>query len=501
MWRSATCWRLAGCGALLALTLMLPGAVFAQGIALSGVGPVNRAMGGAATAAPIDASGALYTNPASISGLDCSQMDIGLELLLPTENLSSSVFVPQRTIAGSTGGEPGVTPIPTMALVHKCQDSPWTLGLGMFGIAGFRSNYPASTTNPVLLPQPHLPGQFGGMGRVNSQAQFFQIVPTASYAITDKLSVGFAPTVTAATFSLDPLCLVPPDADEGRGALRYPSGCGTRTNWGGGFQVGAYYITDSAWHWGFTFKSPQWFEPIRINTEDELGLPRRRVIRFDYPMIVSLGTAYSGIENWLFACDVRYFDYAHAAGFGDPAGFAPDGRVTGLGWKSIVSVHLGAQYQATERWYVRLGYRVQRQPHRQRRVVLQRRFAADHPAHSLDRAFVLPDGQPDSFAGLSARLREPGHRPDGIARHRPAARHFGHQQRIRRCRGRRSYPAVLSAIAQPRKTSSACSSSSAGNGHHVLRRELLADLHEAVLVLQKGADDVGIEVTSRSRRG
>ena len=35
----------------------LPGALAAQGIALSGVGPVNRAMGGAATAAPIDAAG------------------------------------------------------------------------------------------------------------------------------------------------------------------------------------------------------------------------------------------------------------------------------------------------------------------------------------------------------------------------------------------------------------------------------------------------------------
>jgi long-chain fatty acid transport protein len=183
----------------------------------------------------------------------------------------------------------------------------------------------------------------------------------ASYAITDKLSVGFAPTITMATFIADPLFLVAPDNAAGTG-YNYPSGCGTRSNWGGGFQVGAYYITDNCWHFGFTFKSPQWFEPIRINTQDELGFPREEKIHFDYPMVLSLGTAYSGFDRWLLACDVRYFDYGHATGFGDPAAFAPDGRVTGLGWKSIASVHLGAQYRVSDRFYVRMGYQYNDNP-------------------------------------------------------------------------------------------------------------------------------------------
>ena len=38
------------------------------GLALSGVGPINRSMGGAAVAAPIDAAGAFFWNPATISG-------------------------------------------------------------------------------------------------------------------------------------------------------------------------------------------------------------------------------------------------------------------------------------------------------------------------------------------------------------------------------------------------------------------------------------------------
>jgi long-chain fatty acid transport protein len=331
------------------------GKVYAQGIALGGCGPVNRAMGGAATAAPIDAAGALLWNPASISGLTCSEMMIGLELLLPTEEVSSSV----GPFAGSTRGEPGIAPIPCMALVHKCEGSPWTFGLGMFGIAGFNVNYPASNLlapggNPVLSPNP--PAGLG-CGRVYSEAQYLQIIPTASYAMTDQLSIGVGPTLTLAKLVVDPDPLATPNPAllPPNGSV-YPPGSGTRYSWGGGFQVGVYYIADNAWHLGFTFKSPQWFEPTRVQTTDAAGNPREESATFDYPMILSLGLAYSGIEDWLFACDVRYFDYERAQGFGDPAAYDATGKVTGLGWKSVMSVHTGVQYHATERLYLRGGY-------------------------------------------------------------------------------------------------------------------------------------------------
>src|SRR2546423_6703744 len=66
-------------------------AAFGQGVALPAAGPVNQSMAGAAVAAPIDAMGALYWNPASISGLSSSEMSFGLGLLLPTTSVSSSL--------------------------------------------------------------------------------------------------------------------------------------------------------------------------------------------------------------------------------------------------------------------------------------------------------------------------------------------------------------------------------------------------------------------------
>ena len=358
------------CAASLLLFLAIPGMARAQGIALSGVGPINRSMAGTATAAPIDAAGAIMWNPASISGLERSEMEFGLELLLPTESISSSIepgalgggFPPVR-LSGSDYGEPGVSSIPTVALVHKVKNSRWTYGLGMFGVAGFQVNYAASSTNPVLLPQNNTPGGAGGLGRVYAQAEYFQIVPTASYAVSEKFSFGFSPTITMARLAADPLVFAPPDDADGSGVATYPSGRGSRYSWGAGFQLGAYYITDNCWRFGFCFKSPQWFEPIRFNTENELGYPRYESLRLDYPMILSLGTSYSGIQNWLFACDVRYFDYANTAGFGDPAAFDPtNGRVTGFGWKSILSVHTGVQYRASDRLYLRMGYQYNDNP-------------------------------------------------------------------------------------------------------------------------------------------
>lgn len=336
--------------------LVLPGAIHAQGIAVSGAGPINRAMGGASTAAPIDAAGALLWNPASLSGLESSEISFGMELLLPTESLASTI----GPYSGSTTGEPGVMPIPMMAWVHKSPDSPLSYGLGIFGIAGVATNYSASPdlqTNPLLSPPP--PNGIG-VGQLHSQAQFLQIVPTLSYALTEKFSIGVAPTVDLASMVVDPLFLASPNNVQGY-AQKPPCG-GTRYTWGGGFQVGVYYVTDHNWQYGFTFKSTQWCEPFRFNTVDAQGHPRHETARFDFPMVLSWGVAYTGFEKWLLACDVRYFDYKNAAGFGDPAAFDANGKVLGLGWASVFSVHTGVQYRASDRLFLRLGYQFHDDP-------------------------------------------------------------------------------------------------------------------------------------------
>src|SRR4051794_11519171 len=62
----------------------------AQGIIASGAGPINRAMAGASTAAPVD-FGSSYWNPANLSALDRQEFLLGSELFIPSTHLVSTL--------------------------------------------------------------------------------------------------------------------------------------------------------------------------------------------------------------------------------------------------------------------------------------------------------------------------------------------------------------------------------------------------------------------------
>ncbi len=333
------------------LILASTSAVHAQGIMLSSFGPVNASMGGASTAAPIEALSALAWNPASISGLPNSELSVGLGLMLADSALDSSI---PGLGAGSTGSEPGVVPLPNFGWVHKLNDVA-TIGLATTVVGGLKSNYPASLTNPVLAPVSNLHGHPGGLGSLYSEAQIMQLAPVISLAVTERLSIGMGPTVTMGQIVADPLLLADPDDADGTLVPRYPAGRGTRFAWGGGAQLGVYYITDSAWHLGASIKSPQWMEPFRMHTEDEMGLPHTAKFKFDLPMVISVGTAYSGFENTVIALDLRYFDYRNADGFGD-TGYSPYGALRGLSWTNQLAVATGIQQRVSEHVLLRLGY-------------------------------------------------------------------------------------------------------------------------------------------------
>ena len=161
---------------------------------------------------------------------------------------------------------------------------------------------------------------------------------------TDRLAVGFGPTVDIFGLSLDPAFFAAnPDSS-------FPSATHGRPFWGAGFQTGLYYELNPCWSFGVSYKSPQWFERFRWNALDHNGSPREIDLNLTLPSIVSWGAAYRGFERTTLAADVRYFDYAGTDTFGDaPA----DG---GTGWQSIFAAAPGAQVELGERMKLRLGY-------------------------------------------------------------------------------------------------------------------------------------------------
>src|SRR5262249_44269274 len=296
------------------------------GIVLSGAGPENRSMGGASTAAPIDPSGALYWNPAAITGLDGSQLGVGLEVLFPHSRLSSAVApnslgpgIPPIGLAGSNRSDAGGFLLPTVGLVYQPDGSICSYGVGLFSAGGFAVNYPGSNTNPVLTAQPP---RGLGLGPISAELQVFQLAPTAAVRLTDRLSGRIAPTVSFAHLTPDPAVMDRPDDAHGDGFSSFASATHGPLRVGAGFQAGVFYSTESCWHFGASVKSPQWFETFRFNAVDELGRPRNVQFRFDYPLITSIGTAYSGFERLILAADFRYIDYQNTTGF-DGRGFPP----------------------------------------------------------------------------------------------------------------------------------------------------------------------------------
>jgi long-chain fatty acid transport protein len=333
------------------------------GHVVSGVGAINHSMAGAAAAMPLDASGALFWNPASITDLERSEVDVNVEPVLLDIHLQSSLGadsiapgIPAAPLSGDTRSDLKVVVLPSVAWVHRPPGKRWATGLGVFGIGGFGVEY-QDDSNPILTPQP--PNGFG-FGSLRTRSQFIQFAPTLAYRLNEHLSVGVSPNIDVSALESKPFPGASPDDANGDGFATYPD---AKLTWavGGGVQGGLYFKRKGV-HLGAAIKSPQWFEPYHYKSQDEAGRPRAFKFRLDFPMIVTAGVGYSGLKRLKWAADVKYIDYRNTQGF-NQSGIDPETQaVRGFGWKSIWAFATGLQYQVTERLSVRTGYGYSQNP-------------------------------------------------------------------------------------------------------------------------------------------
>jgi long-chain fatty acid transport protein len=181
-------------------------AIAQTGHIMQGVGSVNMSMGGAATGQPLDISGALQWNPASIATFDGTivSFDIGLFSSSPTLYSTVPEFdtMGQPTgnfFSGETKDDRGLSPMPALAVVWGKENSKHTFGASAFGISGFGVTFPESMTNPINMPQ-----SFGGFGGIESDYILLQVGFTWAYELSDNFSVGVEPTFNYATLQLMP---------------------------------------------------------------------------------------------------------------------------------------------------------------------------------------------------------------------------------------------------------------------------------------------------------
>ncbi|WP_165251907.1 OmpP1/FadL family transporter [Paludisphaera soli] len=326
----------------------------AQGLISPGAGPINRAMAGASTAAPVD-FGSTYWNPANLSGLDRPEFLLGSELIIPSTHLTTSLpagaingVLPREGRYGVSRSDSGVVPnLATGVAFRLSDDSHWTFGLGIFGYVGGNVNFAGSETTPLLASR--RPPRSFGFGPIWANASMLTINPSASVRLTDRLSVGGGPVISNMALGFSPAFFAPGPRDD-LGLNTYPTGTNARAFWGGGFQLGLLYEMSEDWNLGFSYKSPIWQERWGFNAATPDLSARRIGIQAQIPAIYSWGVAYKGFDRALIDVDLRYVDYANAALFGESV---QDG---GLGWRGAFAVAVGGQYALTERTTVRGGY-------------------------------------------------------------------------------------------------------------------------------------------------
>lgn len=316
----------------------------AQGIIIPGGGAIHRAMGGVSTAAPVDAIGAVYWNPAAPSRLAGNEIGVGGEMIYPTIDVTSNV---PGGLEGRTRSDSGLGMISDVGLVYHVNEDV-TASMGLLTTAGGGVNFPGDPSNPVLAPiGPN--GQFV-LGPQYSSMTIVQVMPALSVNLTENLVIGVGPTISAALVSFSPAFFGGPNDANGDGLSSFPDGSGTRPYWGGGFRVGAVCHLTQDLDFGFAYNSRTWFETWKFYAKDEVGVPQTLTLDANLPATFSWGLAYSGLERWLLATDLRYLDYEDADLFGQSI------ADSGLNWSSVFAAAFGARYQWSDRLALMGGY-------------------------------------------------------------------------------------------------------------------------------------------------
>lgn len=330
--------------------MLLATFAFSQtGHLMQGAGAVNMSMGGAATAMPLDITGALQWNPAAISTFDRTiiKFDIGLFFSSPELNSTVPEFdafgLPTGNFfSGTTKDNRGVSPMPALAVVWGKPDSRHTFGASAIGIAGFGVTFPESTSNPINMPQ-----NMGGFGHIESDYLLLQIGGTWAYELNDNFSIGMEPTFNYASLELMPN----PTADPT--AVGYPS-TNSATALGFGAQVGVFFDSQTGFKAGASYKTKQQFSDFEFENTYLDNTPTTNEFKMDYPAILSFGVGYSAADFDL-AVDYRMVDYESTDGF-EKTGWTPTASVAGFGWENISIISAGVQYKGVDRLPIRAGY-------------------------------------------------------------------------------------------------------------------------------------------------
>ncbi len=300
-------------------------ALATNGDNLIAIGPIERAMGGVGVAHPMDAIGAVFSNPAAMCfGEYCPSSEA---------NFNTTFFMPKteakvKNFAGSFKGDSDsdffVIPALGMSLPIGQTASNWRFGLAAYGVSGLGVDYRDTDIDQGNFFGPGFPLVAG----TESDLQIMKISPAVAFQPSARFSVGLGLHVDYATLDL---------------------GDGSSEGWGLGFQAGLIYNPTDQFHVGLTYISPQEIDHDDVTDFDGDG--RKDDLTLERPQQAAVGLAYSFLDDrMLIETDVRWINWSDAEGYDD------------FDWDDQWVFAVGAQYEVVSGLYLRCGYNYAENP-------------------------------------------------------------------------------------------------------------------------------------------
>lgn len=300
-----------------------PAAYATNGDNLIGIGPASRTMGGVGIAAPQDAIGAVFANPAAMCFSEyCPSSEFNFAATLFAPKVEAKITTPTGTITADS--KDNIYPIPAIGISVPLGDKfpDLRFGLAAYGVTGLGVDY----KDTDLVNNTYY--DFGPMGQYPlasgtfTSLQIMKFAPSIAWQASDQLALGLAVHVNYATLDLQQ---------------------GSSPGFAFGVQPGVIYKATDALSLGLNYITPQNVTHENVGDFDQDG--QLDDLDLESPQQLGLGAAYEfGQGIFLIEGNVKWINWSDAKGYSD------------FDWEDQWVFAIGGQYRATENWIFRVGY-------------------------------------------------------------------------------------------------------------------------------------------------
>jgi long-subunit fatty acid transport protein len=323
----------------------------ADGLVRDGVGAIAAGRGGT-NMGFADNGAIILENPGALVNVaDNGLLDLGVDTII-----SQVHYTDLKPNDAQSAIRP--MPAPEIAYIRRSRNRRWAWGIGLFSPAGFGASY-------------QFQNSFAGPQQYKSFDAVTKLLPTLSYRVTDRLSIGGSVGIAASYIDIQGPLFLPDGALRGAPSIINLQGFGVAPVGSFGMQ---YKLTEKTML-GMSFTSMTKFHMDGVMNANVYGVtPAPVYSRFsattdiNWPRSLAFGLAHKINRKHVVGVDVIWFDWKHAFNniginlteASNPlvpllAGPAIAQKLP-FNWHDTVSLRLGYQWMPNSKNTFRVGY-------------------------------------------------------------------------------------------------------------------------------------------------